>query len=103
MFSCAFIFHRYDRYMSKVKSAGSPSKASPQSQPPIPPPQRPPQQTPEVSLIDLADDTPSAQLASLSKRYCIHHVLLITPLQLKIIYMITGTIKEFMKLKILFN
>lgn len=59
--------HRYDRYMGKVKSAGSPSKASPQAQPAIPPPQRPPQQTPEVSLIDLADDTPSAQLASLSK------------------------------------
>lgn len=54
--------------MGKVKSAGSPSKASPQSQPAIPPPQRPPQQTPEVSLIDLADDPPSAQLASLSKK-----------------------------------
>ncbi|XP_050713850.1 TOM1-like protein 2 isoform X2 [Eriocheir sinensis] len=60
------LFIRYDRYMGKVKSAGSPSKAAPQTQPAIPPPQRPPQQTPEVSLIDLADDPPSAQLASLT-------------------------------------
>ncbi|KAK8384753.1 hypothetical protein O3P69_014361 [Scylla paramamosain] len=57
------LFIRYDRYMSKVKSAGSPSKTPPQTQPAVPPPQ---QQTPEVSLIDLADEAPSAQLASLS-------------------------------------
>ncbi|XP_045123962.1 TOM1-like protein 2 isoform X10 [Portunus trituberculatus] len=58
------LFIRYDRYMSKVKSAGSPSKTPPQTQPAVPPPQQQP--APEVSLIDLADEAPSAQLASLS-------------------------------------
>lgn len=60
---------RYDRYMSKVKGIGSPSKSPQQqqqqqvpSQQLPPPPQREPK---EVSLIDLADEPPSAQLASL--------------------------------------
>lgn len=58
---------RYDRHMNKVKGIGSPTKSSPQRppQPPqLPQPQRAPQQ--EVSLIDLADEPPSAQLATLS-------------------------------------
>ncbi|XP_071527692.1 TOM1-like protein 2 isoform X3 [Panulirus ornatus] len=61
------LFLRYDRHMNKVKGVGSPTKSSPQrpSQPPqLPTPQRAPQQ--EVSLIDLADEPPSAQLASLT-------------------------------------
>lgn len=63
------LFLRYDRHMSKVKGISSPTR-SPQQVPPtqqppqIPPPQRAPQA--EVSLIDLADEPPSAQLAGLT-------------------------------------
>nr|XP_045604218.1 TOM1-like protein 2 isoform X4 [Procambarus clarkii] len=63
------LFLRYDRHMNKVKGIGSPTKSPPQlpleSQQPSEP-QRPSQPQPEVSLIDLADDPPSAQLASLT-------------------------------------
>ncbi|KAK3885467.1 hypothetical protein Pcinc_010325 [Petrolisthes cinctipes] len=69
------LFLRYDRHMNKVKGVGSPTTRSPppplppqqHSQalpPPPPPPHRQPQQ--EVTLIDLADDAPSAQLAALA-------------------------------------
>ncbi|KAK8734545.1 hypothetical protein OTU49_005874 [Cherax quadricarinatus] len=62
------LFLRYDRHMNKVKGLSSPTK-SPQplhTQPQqTSEPQRPPQPQ-EVSLIDLADEPPSAQLASLT-------------------------------------
>ncbi|XP_042214744.1 TOM1-like protein 2 isoform X2 [Homarus americanus] len=62
------LFLRYDRHMNKVKGISSPTK-SPQQQPTPQPPQLPPPQRPtqqEVSLIDLADEAPSAQLATLT-------------------------------------
>ncbi|KAG0713561.1 TOM1-like protein 2 [Chionoecetes opilio] len=60
------LFIRYDRYMSKIKGVGSPSKSPPQTQAPLPPTALQAPQAPEVSLIDLADEAPSAQLASLT-------------------------------------